>query len=107
MLPCFYRRRETEADREGHSHDRRIGRQEHRVAEARRDLLQNVAAIGERIAEVALQRPEEPHEIAHDRRPIEAEIEAELGQAFGRRLILQDCGGEVARAILGPDEDED
>ena len=58
------------------------------------------------MAEVAAQRCEQPFEIANDRRPVEAEIEAQFRQVFGRRLVLQDGGGEVARKDFGADEDE-
>ena len=58
------------------------------------------------MAEVALQRAEQPFEVAKQRRAIEAEFEAQLGEVFRSRLILQDGGGEVARQDFGSDEDE-
>ena len=60
------RRQEPEADRQRHRDHRRIGGEKHRIGEARRDFRQHVAAIGERMAEIAAQRPEQPVEESQD-----------------------------------------
>ena len=89
--------REAETDRERDGDDRRIGCEEHGVGEARRDFRQHIAAVGERMAEIAAQRAEQPFDIAEDRRLIETEIQAQLGEVLRSRLILQDGGCEIAR----------
>ena len=66
-----------------------------------------VAPIGERLAEVAVQRAKQPLEEPKISRLIEPEIEPHLGKRLGSGGILQNCGGEVARQDLCPDEDQD
>ena len=100
------RRQESETDGQRHGDDRRIGGEEHRVGEARRNFGQHVAAIGERNAEIAAQRVEQPVEESHDRGPIESEVETQLGDALRRRGVLQDGRCEIARQKLRADEDE-
>ena len=100
------RRGEAEADGERNGDHRGVGREEHGVGEARRDLLQDVAPVGQRMAEIAVQRAEQPLEITHDGRPVEAEVEPQLRQIFRRRRVLQDGGGEVAGQDFRADEDE-
>ena len=100
------RREQSETDGERHRDGRRVGGQEHRIGETRRDLRQHIAAVGERMAEIAVQRAEQPVEEPQDRRPVEAEVEAQLGEAFGRRRILQDRRREIARQNFRADEDQ-
>ena len=100
------RRQQSEADRQRHGDDRRISRQEHRVGEARRDLLQDVAPVGERLAEIAVQRAKQPLEETNIGGLVEPEIEPHLGERLGRGGVLQNGGGEVARQDLRPDEDQ-
>ena len=58
------------------------------------------------MAEIALQRAEQPFEVADDAGRSRPSSEAQLGEVFRCRLILQDGGGEVAREDFGSDEDE-
>ena len=55
---------------------------------------------------MALQRAEQPLEVAERRRAVEAELEAQLGEVFRSGLILQDGGGQVPREDFGADENE-
>ncbi len=68
--------------------------------------VQDVAAVGERLAEIAMQRAKQPLEEAKISRLVEPEVEPHLGERLGRRGVLQNGGGEVARQDLRPDEDE-
>ena len=101
------RRQEPEADRERHRDNCSIGGEKHRIGEARRDLRQHVAAIGERMAEIAMQHSEQPVEKSQNRWPIQTQVKAQLGQALRGGGILQDRRGEITWQNLRADEDED
>ncbi len=77
-------REDAEADRQRHRDQRGIAGQEQRVLEFRRDRGQDVALVGQRLAEIAVQGAEEPVEIADIGRLIEAEFVAEHRQRVRR-----------------------
>ena len=62
-------------------------------------LLDDVALVGQRPAEIAVQDPEQPGEVADIGRACRARVPAEHPQGVGGRLLPEDGGGDVPGRI--------
>jgi len=71
------RREDAEPHRQRHGDAGGVAGQEHRVDEARRQLVDDDALVGQRLAEVAVQDAQQPGQVAQVSRLIEAQFGAE------------------------------